>query len=104
MSNVIAFQRPKPRPAAAPRPAPRFNPDNRNEWVQAVKAAWANPANWRTSKKNNRYIVIEEIGVCVVINRTDEGYWSWEIRGATAGRRCRRTGPMSAKRARSTMR
>jgi hypothetical protein len=80
MSNVIAFQRPKPRPAAAPRPAPRFNPDNRNEWVQAVKAAWANPANWRTSKKNNRYIVIEEIGVCVVINRTDEGYWSWEIR------------------------
>ena len=78
MSNVIAFQKPKPRPAAAPKPAPRFNPDNRNEWVEALKAVWFDQARWKVSKKGNRYIVIDRIGVCVVITHSD--YWSWEIR------------------------
>jgi hypothetical protein len=73
---VIEFHRPKPRLAAAPKPAPTFNPDNRNEWVAAVRATWDDPANWRTSKKGNRYIVIDRIGVCVVTHRTDENYWS----------------------------
>jgi hypothetical protein len=80
MSNVIEFHRPKPRPAAAPKPAPTFNVNDRNEWVAAVKAVWADPANWRTSKKGNRYIVIDRIGVCVVIEHSDEAYWSWVIR------------------------
>jgi hypothetical protein len=82
VSNVIDFKRPKPRPAAEPKlkPAPKFNPDNRNEWVEAAKAVWADPANWRTSKKGNRYVAIDRLSICVVINRTDEGYWSWEIR------------------------
>ena len=48
--------------------------------MAAVKAVWADPALWKVSKRGNPYVVIGEIGVVVVINRTDEGYWSWEIR------------------------
>jgi hypothetical protein len=77
MNNVVAFQRPKPARQVEPKPAPTFNPDNRNEWVEAVKAVWADPDNWRTSKKGNRYITIDRLNICVVINHSDEGYWSW---------------------------
>jgi hypothetical protein len=77
---VIAFQKPKAQPVAQPKPVSLADAEHRGEWMAALAAIWANPKNWRTSRHGNRYIVIDEIGVVVVINRTDEGYWSWEIR------------------------
>ena len=35
---------------------------------------------WRVSKKGHRYLVIDQLVICVVIERTGEGYWTWEIR------------------------
>jgi hypothetical protein len=37
------------------------------------------PVNAGAPIKGNRYIVIDRLGVCLVITRGDEGYWSWEI-------------------------
>ena len=79
MSNVIKFQRPAP-PAKAEPPAPTFNPDDKAEWVAALKAVWNDPVGWRVSKKGHRYLVIDQLAICVVIERTGEGYWTWEIR------------------------
>ena len=77
MSNVIEFHRPKAKPKP---PAPTFNVNDRREWILAVKAFWAEPANWKVSRRGNKYIVINKIGICAVIERRDDGYWSWEIR------------------------
>jgi hypothetical protein len=57
------------------RPAARYGARRRRG-----KAVWFDQARWKVSKKGNRYIVIDRIGVCVVITHSDEGYWSWEIR------------------------
>jgi hypothetical protein len=80
VSNVVEFKR-NPRPAAAPRPTPKLaNAENRGEWLAALAAIWANPKNWRTSRHGNRYIVIDDLDICVVIKRNDEGGFKWEIR------------------------
>jgi hypothetical protein len=78
-TNVIEFQKPRARPASTSTPAPTFNLDNRAEWKEAVRSAWADPDRWETPKRHDPCIEIEEIGVTAVINRTDEGYWSWTI-------------------------
>ena len=77
MSNVIEFRRPKPK--AKPLAPKIAEAKNRAEWKAAVMAVWSDPSAWRTSKKDNRYIVIGDLGVCLVIKRVEEG-WSWEIR------------------------
>jgi hypothetical protein len=80
MSNVIAFQKPKPRAAAQPKPISLADAEHRGEWKAALAAIWANPKNWRTSRHGNRYIVIDDLDICVVIKRNDEGGFKWEIR------------------------
>jgi hypothetical protein len=77
MANVTEFRQLTPR--TKPK-APTFNDKDRDEWVLAAKAVWADPARWRTSKKGNRYVVIDDLSVCVVIERTEMEYWTWEIR------------------------
>jgi hypothetical protein len=79
MSNVIEFHQPtrRAKPQAA---APKFNDRDRNEWKAAVKAVWADQSRWRVSRRGNPYIVLHEIGVCAVIERTETEYWTWEIR------------------------
>ena len=76
--NVIRFKRPAP-PAKIEPPTPTFNPDDKDEWLLALKALWNDPAHWRLSKKGHRYLVIDPLDICVVI-LTEDDYWTWEIR------------------------
>ena len=77
MSNVVKFRRPARQEKP---PAPSFNVNNSNEWKQAVRAAWADPNRWRVSRHGDSYVVIDEISVVAVIERTEQGYWTWTIR------------------------
>jgi hypothetical protein len=79
MSNVVAFERPKPRQVAAPKVAPKIaGARNRGEWKAAVRAFWNDPANWSASKKGHPHIVIDECSVSVTIERGEHG-WSWTM-------------------------
>jgi hypothetical protein len=83
-SNVVEFRRPE-RWVEPPAKRPRVSIEaarrvNRGAWKAAVRAFWDDPANWRTSRRGDPCIVIDECGVCVVIEHGDEGYWSWVIR------------------------
>lgn len=83
MSNVIEFNRPtQSKQVETPKPAPKLSEaKERNEWKAALAAVWASPKNWRTSKHGNRYIVIDDLGICVVIGRDESGGgFQWEIR------------------------
>jgi hypothetical protein len=83
MSNIVEFHRPKPRSAAkAKPPVPKLTRAmKQREWIATLAAIWANPKNWRRSKVGNAYIVIDDLDICVVIVRSEEGTgFQWEIR------------------------
>ena len=82
MTNVIAFERPKASTKAQPqrKPSAKRTPGlMRSQWLAGLAAIWANPKNWKGSKRGNAFIVIDDIGVCVVIHRKEGGF-QWEIR------------------------
>jgi hypothetical protein len=78
-SNVIEIEfRPKPRLRP---PAPKIaEATKRSEWKKAVRAFWADPANWRVSKNGSSHIEIKEVGVGVAIQRDQNSFWLWIIR------------------------
>jgi hypothetical protein len=86
MSNVIELRPKASRRAAALKPAVQsvFKPSygqRRSEWTAALAQIWANPRNWKRSKKGNAYIVIDDLDVCIAINRSEDGAgFQWEIR------------------------
>lgn len=82
MTNVVAFEKPKPmKQAKPPAKKPRLTAEQRrSEWLAALAAIWANPKNWKRSKRGNAFIVIDDIDVCVVIFRRDDGCFQWQIR------------------------
>jgi hypothetical protein len=79
MSNVIEFHQPTRR-AKPERRTLTFDINRRDEWKAAVRAVWADQSRWKVSRKGNPYIVIDEVGGRVVIERTETEYWTWEIR------------------------
>ena len=85
MSNIIRFDRAKSRQVAALKVAEQAAPQRlsditvRGEWDAALAAIWSNPARWRQGKSGNRYIVIDDLGICVLIKRDEHGF-QWEIR------------------------
>ena len=81
MSNVVEFKKPKPPARQVTPPAPKLaDAKVKGEWPAALAAIWVNSKNWRTSRRGNRYIVINDLDICVVIKRNDEGGFKWEIR------------------------
>ena len=85
MSNVVEFNRAKSRPVAALKVAQQAAPQRlsditvRGDWNAALAAIGSNPKKWRQSKSGNRYIVIDDLIICVVIKRDEHGF-QWEIR------------------------
>ena len=85
MSNVVEFSRTKARPATALKVAEQAAPQRlsditvKGEWDAALAAIWFNPKNWKRSRQGNAYIAIDDLGVCVVIERDEHGF-QWEIR------------------------
>lgn len=81
--EVIEFRRARPRQQAALKvTAQSLMPSagqRRSEWTKTLAQVWANPRNWRRSRKDNAYIVIDDLNICVVVVREEHGY-QWEIR------------------------
>lgn len=84
-AEVIEFHRPKPRQREALKVTAQQAPPklsdikDRLPWKKALAAIWANPKNWRRSKRGNAYIALDDLDLCVVIERVEGGY-QWEVR------------------------
>ena len=85
VSNVVEFNRTKSRQVAALKVAEQAAPQRlsditvRGEWDAALAAIWSNPKNWKRSRQGNAYIAIDDLGICVVVERDEHGF-QWEIR------------------------
>jgi hypothetical protein len=85
VSNVVGFRRPKSQPVTALRVAEQKSPPKLSEikgrgaWKKALASIWANPKNWRRSRNDSAYIVIDDLDLCVVIVHDEHGF-KWEIR------------------------
>jgi hypothetical protein len=77
MGEVLNF---RSRAQAAPKLVSLADAEHRGEWMAALAAIWANPKNWRRSRRGSCYIVINDLDICVVVSRQDEGGFKWEIR------------------------
>jgi hypothetical protein len=86
VDNVVEFRKAKSQPVAALKVAEQKSPPklttamSRREWTATLAQIWANPRNWRRSKKTgSAYIVIDDLEICVVITHGEHGF-RWEIR------------------------
>jgi hypothetical protein len=106
--DVIEFHRPirQLKQVEVAKPMPKLaDAKERGEWTAALAAIWANPKNWKRSRKGNAYIVIDDLNICVVISRDESGGgFQWEIRWRWGGSRWCRNGSSSPNSAPSTWR